>query len=86
MEARGDEFYKTAVSTNEQFPGRNTLKHRVGPGIWIDADGHTHFSIEELLAMVDLPDTPANRAKVKAILEETLGRAGLETKYRERPD
>jgi len=48
-------------------PGRNTLSRRIGPGIWIDLDGNTHLSIPELLAMVDLEDTPENRQAVEAM-------------------
>lgn len=48
--------------------GRNKLGKRLGPGIWEDADGHIHWSIPELLAMVDLPDTPENRDEVIRML------------------
>lgn len=46
---------------------------RVAPGIWIDRQGGVHFSIPELLALVDLPDTPANRAEVVRTITRTLG-------------
>jgi len=48
--------------TPEPKPGRNKLGERLAPGIWTDANGDLHFSLPELLALFDLPDTPENRA------------------------
>lgn len=45
--------------------GRNQLGKRIAPGIWEDADGCTHFSIPELLALFELEDTPQNHEIVK---------------------
>lgn len=45
----------------------NKLKERIAPGIWIDMNDNIHWSIPELLQMVDLPDTPENREAVKQI-------------------
>ena len=51
---------------------------RIATGIWVDASGHIHFSIPELLAMVDLPNTPENRDRVvemaAAIVQEHGGK------------
>lgn len=55
------------------FPG----SRRIAPGIWIDGDGNPHWSILELLEMVDLEDTPANRAQVAETIEKQLRGAGL---------
>jgi hypothetical protein len=49
----------------------------VAPGIWLDKDGNLHLSVPELLALVQLPDTPANRAAVTAIARVAAQRAGL---------
>lgn len=49
----------------EPGPGINQLGKRIAPGIWEDADGCTHFSIPELLALFDLEDTPENHTIVK---------------------
>jgi hypothetical protein len=50
--------------------------------------GNIHWSVTELLAMVDLPDTPATREQVTAMLEKVLRQqnpsAGLVK--REKPD
>lgn len=43
---------------------------RIAPGIWEDAEGGLHFSIPELLALVDLEDIPENREAVFAIVKE----------------
>lgn len=53
-------------------PGRNKLGKQIVPGIWEDADGHPHFSIPDLLALFDLPDTPENHEIVKAMLVDLL--------------
>jgi hypothetical protein len=47
---------------------------RIAPGIWIDAEGHGHISIPELLAMVDLPDTPDHRERVAELAEHVIRR------------
>jgi hypothetical protein len=49
---------------------------RVAPGIWLDADGGVHFSVPELLALVALPNTPANRAIVTEMLTRELAQTG----------
>lgn len=45
---------------------------RIATGIWVDRTGHVHFSIPELLAMVDLEDTEQNRKAVLEIAIKTL--------------
>jgi len=50
------------------FPG----SRRIAPGIWIDREGGVHYSVPELLALVDLEDTPENRAEVAALIERRL--------------
>lgn len=67
---------------------RNQLRRRIAPGIWEDRAGHIHWSIPELLKMVDLPETPENMAKVRAMLEEQMKTAnpGVKIIHRERPD
>jgi hypothetical protein len=66
---------------------RNQLKQRLGPGIWIDQNDNLHFSIPELLALVDLPDTPENRAAVHDMLVGTMRKAGIPAVVtREKPD
>lgn len=51
---------------------KNKFKKRIATGIWEDADGMPHFSIPELLAMVNLPDTPENQARVAKIIEKAV--------------
>ena len=55
---------------NTQQPGQgiNTLGKRIAPGFWEDADGNPHVSITELLALVELEDTPENHEIVKQML------------------
>jgi len=47
---------------------------RIAPGLWRDRHGHLHVSIPELLALVELEDTPANRAEVERIAREAWSR------------
>jgi len=49
---------------------------RIAPGIWRDRHGDIHFSVVELLALVDLPDTPENREQVFAMVRERLAQEG----------
>ena len=67
---------------------RNELGRRVAPGIWIDRAGDTHFSIPELLKVVDLPDTPEHRALVEAMLRKRLAKEMPQAKiiFREKPE
>lgn len=51
---------------------RNILKHRLAPGIWIDANNDPHISVAELLEFAELPDTPVNRSAVTALALKTL--------------
>jgi hypothetical protein len=51
---------------------------RVAPGIWIDRDNAVHFSVPELMAMVDLDDTPENRAAVAESVRRSLVAAGFD--------
>lgn len=55
---------------------RNQMKRRIAPGIWEDKDGDIHWSIPELLALVDLPDTAENRQIVTEMLRNMLRKAG----------
>lgn len=68
--------------------GRNKLMKRHGPGIWEDADGHIHWSIPELLAMVELPDTPENRESVKQMLLDMMkkGAPNAQIIFRQTPE
>jgi hypothetical protein len=50
---------------------RGRLQMPVAPGIYRDADQSLHFNVLELLALVQLPDTPAHRASVLAMLRES---------------
>ena len=51
---------------DQQFIGST----RVAPGIWLDAHGAVHFSVPELLALINLEDTPGNRS---AVIETAKG-------------
>lgn len=35
----------------------------IAPGIWVDRNGDPHFSVPELLAMVDLEDTHPHESR-----------------------
>ncbi len=58
----------TPAQIADQYRGST----RIAPGIWIDRDGGLHWSVPELLALVDLPDTPEHREAVTEMLRRTL--------------
>lgn len=51
---------------------------RIAPGIWLDRHQGLHFSIPELLAAVDLDDTPENRAIAYDVVRSFVERLGRE--------
>lgn len=56
--------------------------------LWLDANGHMHFSVHDALIAFDLPDTPENRKRIiedvkKMLLELNPDQQILE---RENPD
>ena len=67
---------------------RNKLKKRIAPGLWEDAAGDLHISVPELLALVNLEDTPDNRAlaaeMARSVIREKLPKNMIVT--REKPD
>jgi len=75
------------IDPNDPRP-ENQCKRRLGVGIWEDMNGHIHFSIPELLAHFDLPDTPAERRAVTHIMRQLLReqRPGGQLIFRESPD
>lgn len=66
-------------------PNRNKLGKRIAPGIWEDASGNPHFSLPELLALVDLEDNPANRKAVTEMLRDLMKKKCPDAKIVERP-
>lgn len=58
--------------TPEQMDAQIRGGRRIAPGLWQDADGDLHFSVPELLALVELEDTPENRAAVVRSIEESI--------------
>lgn len=70
---------------------RDEIRHqqegstRIAPGIWRDRDGGVHFSIVELLALVDLADTLENREAVARIAEEVSRAHGVVEVIRQEP-
>jgi len=65
------------IVTPQEMDAQRVGSTRLAPGIWLDADGDVHFSIPELLAMVDLEDTPANREEIAQLVTAIMGRHGL---------
>lgn len=59
---------------------RDTLRERIAPGIWRDANGDIHWSIPELLAMVEFEDTPENQAQVEKMLEDLMRKENPDVK------
>lgn len=70
MKRTKPDFHRTL--TPKQIAAQQAGGRRIAPGLWLDAEGSLHYSVTELLALVDLEDTPANRDAVRAIVVETL--------------
>ena len=51
---------------------RNVCVKVIRPGMWIDAEGNTHFSIKDLLEELKMPYTPANREWLTERLKEMV--------------
>jgi hypothetical protein len=77
----------TVKLTPDQIADQQRGSTRIAPGIWQDRDGAIHFSITELLAMVQLEDTPAHRAEVERMIRAQLAQyaPGIEI-IRQEPD
>lgn len=71
--------------TRDEIRRQQEGSTRIAPGIWVDRDGHVHWSIIEILAMVDLDDTPENREAVARIAEEVAREHGI-TAIRQEPE
>jgi hypothetical protein len=58
--------------------GPNAIKEqlrggrRIAPGVWVDRHGGAHFSIPELLEVLNVADTPENRERCMRLVEEIL--------------
>ena len=76
-----------AIPDDAKLP-RNQMKRRIAVGIWEDMEGHIHWSLTELLAMVDLPNSPANRERVTGLLEQVIRKNNPSAGFvkREKPD
>lgn len=69
-------------------PRRNQLKTRFGPGFWQDQAGNLHVSINELLEVGNLEDTPENREQVVAMAMQVIRdtQPNAQVRYRNSPD
>lgn len=76
---------KTVRLTPEEIRQQQAGSVRIAPGIWMDRDGHVHWSIVELLELVDLEDTPDNRAAIVEITERVARAAGATQIIRQEP-
>jgi len=47
------------------------MNPRIAVGIWEDMERQIHWNLTELFAMVDLPDTPANRERTALLASHT---------------
>lgn len=73
-----------SASTGKKSPNRNKLGRQIAPGIWEDANGNPHFSLPDLLALVDLPDTLENRKRVTDMIRQMLQEQDPEVRIIER--
>ena len=55
----------------QQMDGAEIL----GPGAWKDKDGSIHFSVPDILAYVQLPDTPENRTTLEGVIRDFIAAA-----------
>ncbi len=58
----------------------------LAPGIWLDKDGDLHFSIPELLAVVELENTPENVEAIVAMCERISRACGPLAIIRQDPE
>ena len=67
---------------------RNQLGQRLAPGLWVDREGHAHWSILELLQEFELEDTPQHRAIVTGMITNMLRKAApqITIVQRQKPD
>jgi hypothetical protein len=49
----------------------------VVPGIWLDGRGDVHINVGELLAWIEVLDTPEMRDRLTAVLDHELGQLQL---------
>jgi len=74
------------MSDARQFAvNRDTFVRYLMPGIWVDANGHHHLALPEMLAHCGLPDTPENRRLVTECVRELMAAHSPEMKVVERP-
>jgi hypothetical protein len=45
---------------------------RLAPGVWVDRENGLHFSVPELLAVMNVRDTPENRDVLLIIIRDHL--------------
>lgn len=66
----------------------NQMKRRIAPGLWIDMNDRPHFSIPEILAHCELPNTPENFEFIKKEIYKIIDEKTPDMKviYREKPD
>lgn len=64
----------------------NEVKQVLGPGMWIDGDGHGHINIPQMLQHLGMKDTPENHALAVEAAKEMLAKHGMTAKYRKSPD
>lgn len=61
----------TPAQEREQLAGGR----RLAPGVWVDRNGGLHFSAPDLLALLNVADTPANRDELTKHIREYLSTA-----------
>ena len=69
-----DEQRRTVTPAQVEDQRRGST--RIAPGIWQDRHGGIHFSVPELLALVELSDTPEHREAVVRMVREQFEAAG----------
>lgn len=58
-------------STSPDLP-HNKIRRQLCPGVWEDLEGGLHFSVPDILAYLDVTDTPENRENTLKLFEELL--------------
>jgi len=59
--------------TEEQFDEKYRRGgRRLAPGFWLDRDGALHVSVPELRALVNLPETPEERAVLADVIDDLI--------------
>lgn len=60
------------VVTSTEMDRQRQGGQYIAPGVWLDREGHAHFSVPEILAHLGIADTPEDRALCTHVVSTAL--------------